>query len=486
MLSRKSCGLDSNPVSRISIQAIRRVLLLSGFCAASGFGANSDIREALLAHPVTADLGGSTTVNNAGVQAFRAIAANATGMSHARFMFGKQLFETVWEPAPGSQPTTDGLGPVFNRSACSECHVNNGRGAPPESPDATMDSMLVRLSVPGEDTHGGPEPVPGYGGQLQDRGIDGVPSEGRAQITYEEISGEFADGSKYLLRKPVLRFVELAFGELPGNTLTSARVASPMIGLGLLEAVPDETLHALADAGDKDSDGISGRVNIVWDVVNQTEAVGRFGWKANMPTLRQQNAGAALGDMGITTPVFPDDLCEAEQEACRAEADAVADPPELLGSFFDPLVRYTQLIAVPRQRMGDTPEVQRGFGVFRDSGCATCHMPTLVTGETEVVELADQVIHPFSDLLIHDMGAGLADDRPDFLASGAEWRTAPLWGIGLTETVSGFTSFLHDGRARNLTEAILWHGGEAAVAQARFRDLPESKRDELIAFLESL
>jgi len=486
MLSRKFCGMDSNPVSRISIQAIRWVLLLSGFCAASGFGANSDIREALLAHPVTADLGGSTTVNNAGVQAFRAIAANATGMSHARFMFGKQLFETVWEPAPGSQPTTDGLGPVFNRSACSECHVNNGRGAPPESPDATMDSMLVRLSVPGEDTHGGPEPVPGYGGQLQDRGIDGVPSEGRAQITYEEISGEFADGSKYLLRKPVLRFVELAFGELPGNVLTSARVASPMIGLGLLEAVPDETLHALADAGDKDSDGISGRVNIVWDVVNQTEAVGRFGWKANMPTLRQQNAGAALGDMGITTPVFPDDLCEAEQEACRAEADAVADPPELLGSFFDPLVRYTQLIAVPRQRMGDTPEVQRGFGVFRDSGCATCHMPTLVTGETEVVELADQVIHPFSDLLIHDMGAGLADDRPDFLASGAEWRTAPLWGIGLTETVSGFTSFLHDGRARSLTEAILWHGGEAAVAQARFRDLSESKRDELIAFLESL
>jgi CxxC motif-containing protein (DUF1111 family) len=478
--------MDSNPVSRMSIQAIRRVLLLSGFCAASGFGANSDIREALLAHPVTADLGGSTTVNNAGVQAFRAIAANATGMSHARFMFGKQLFETVWEPAPGSQPTTDGLGPVFNRSACSECHVNNGRGAPPESPDATMDSMLVRLSVPGEDTHGGPEPVPGYGGQLQDRGIDGVPSEGRAQITYEVIRGEFADGSKYSLRKPVLRFVGLAFGELPGNTLTSARVASPMIGLGLLEAVPDETLHALADAGDKDSDGISGRVNIVWDVVNQTEAVGRFGWKANMPTLRQQNAGAALGDMGITTPVFPDDLCEAEQEACRAEADAVADPPELLGSFFDPLVRYTQLIAVPRQRKGDTPEVRRGFGIFRDSGCATCHMPTLVTGETEVVELADQVIHPFSDLLIHDMGAGLADGRPDFRASGAEWRTAPLWGIGLTETVSGFTSFLHDGRARSLTEAILWHGGEAAVAQARFRDLPESKRDELIAFLKSL
>jgi CxxC motif-containing protein (DUF1111 family) len=259
-----------------------------------------------------------------------------------------------------------------------------------------------------------------------------------------------------------------------------------MIGLGLLEAVPEETLHALADASDEDADGISGRVNIVWDAVDETEAVGRFGWKANMPTLRQQDAGAALGDMGITTPVFPDDLCEPEQSACRAAADAVADPPELLGSFFDPLVRYTQLIAVPRQRNGDSPAVRNGFVIFRDTGCAACHLPTLMTGDTPVVELADQVIHPFSDLLIHDMGAGLADERPDFQASGQEWRTPPLWGIGLTETVGGFKSFLHDGRARSLTEAILWHGGEAAGAQQKFRNLPASKRDELIAFLESL
>jgi CxxC motif-containing protein (DUF1111 family) len=469
-----------------SIDAVRLILVIFGFSSASVSGVNNDTREAFLAHPVTSDLGGSTTVDSAGVQAFKGIAANADGMSHARFMFGKQIFETVWEPAPGSQPTTDGLGPVFNRSACSECHINNGRGEPPASPDVTMDSMLVRFSVPGEGWHGGQKPVPHYGGQLQDRGIEGVPAEGSAQISYEEVSGEFADGVKYTLRKPVLRFSGMAFGELPADTLTSVRVASPMIGLGLLEAVPDQTLHDLADAGDKNSDGISGRVNVVWDAVNQREAVGRFGWKANMPTLRQQNASAALGDMGITTPVFPNDLCEEEQKACRAAADAVADPPELLDSFFDPLVRYTQLIAVPRQRNTDAPEVLRGLGIFRDSGCASCHMPTLRTGESAVAELADQVIHPFSDLLVHDMGAGLADGRPDFQASGAEWRTAPLWGVGLTETVGGFTSFLHDGRARSLTEAILWHGGEAAGAQERFRNLPESRRDELIAFLESL
>jgi CxxC motif-containing protein (DUF1111 family) len=453
---------------------------------ASVAGPENNLRGALLAHPVTPALGGATTIDSADSQAFRGIAANAAGMSHARFMFGKQLFETVWEPAPGSQPTTDGLGPVFNRSACSECHINNGRGAPPDSYDATMDSMLVRLSLPGEDAHGGPKPVPAYGEQLQDRGIEGVPPEGRAQLTYKEINGEFADGSKYSLRQPVLSFVGLEFGDLPDDTLTSLRVASPMIGLGLLEAVPEGTLRALADDDDADADGISGRFNVVWDVVGERAAVGRFGWKANMPTLRQQNAGAALGDMGITTPVFPDDLCEPEQTACRAAADAAADPPELLRSFFDPLERYTQLIGVPRQRGADSPAVASGVRIFRDIGCVSCHISTLKTGESEIEELADQVIHPFSDLLLHDMGSGLADGRPDFLASGNEWRTAPLWGIGLTETVGGFKSFLHDGRARSLSEAILWHGGEAAAAQQRFRKLSKSSRDELIAFLESL
>jgi CxxC motif-containing protein (DUF1111 family) len=463
---------------------VRLFSALSGLFMMSLALSDDDVRGALLAHEVTADLGGATTVNNAGPQAFREIAANAAGMSHARFMFGKQLFETVWEPAPGSQPTTDGLGPVFNRSACSECHINNGRGAPPDSVDATMDSMLIRLSSPGQNLHGGPKPVAVYGEQLQDRGIQGVPPEGRGQITYTEVAGEFNDGSQYSLRQPALKIIELEYGELPGDTLTSMRVASPMIGLGLLEAVPEEVLYALADTSD--ADGISGRVNIVWDAVNEKEAVGRFGWKANMPNLRQQNAGAALGDMGITTSVFSDDLCEPEQAACIAAADAVADPPELQGSFFDPLVRYTQLIAVPRQRNAESPEVQGGFVVFRESGCAACHMPTLKTGESEIAEVAKQVIHPFSDLLLHDMGPGLADGRPDFLASGNEWRTAPLWGIGLTETVGGFKSFMHDGRARNLTEAILWHGGEAAGAQANFRRLPASKRDALITFLESL
>ena len=443
-------------------------------------------RASLLAHPVSANLGGGTTVDKTGERAFRFIAANAEGMSVARFTFGKQLFETVWEPAPGSQPTTDGLGPIFNRSACAQCHIGNGRGRPPASTDGTMDSILVRLSIEGMGMHGGPKPIPGYGDQLQDRGIDGVPAEGRALIIYDEVNGKYADGTEYSLRKPKVSFVDLAFGELPADVMISPRVASPVIGLGLLEAVPEASLHALADPDDQDGDGISGRANIVWDAVNKKKATGRFGWKANAPSLRHQNAAAAIGDMGITTPVFAEDLCEPIQKNCGEVAREVADSPELLSSFFDPLVRYTQLVAVPRQRDRDNPEVQRGAATFRGLGCASCHMPTLKTGSSELAELADQVIHPFSDLLLHDMGEGLADNRPDFQASGREWRTPPLWGIGLTEAVGGFQLFLHDGRARSLAEAILWHDGEAARAQQAFRTLPAAQRKELLAFLGSL
>ena len=191
---------------------------------------------------VSPELGGTTTIDVAGERAFRTIAANTTGMSRARFTFGQQLFNTVWEPAPGSQPTTDGLGPIFNRAACSDCHTNNGRGRPPETAGEPMDSMLVRISLPGEGAHGEPQGVPGYGDQLQDRSVDGVPAEGRTLIDWEEISDEYPDGKPYSLRRPVLTFVDLAFGELPDNTRTSLRIASPLVGLGLLEAVPEETI----------------------------------------------------------------------------------------------------------------------------------------------------------------------------------------------------------------------------------------------------
>ena len=255
------------------------------------------------AAPLTPDLGGATTVAITGERAFRSIAANAEGMSQARFTFGQQLFNTFWEPAPGSQPTTDGLGPVFNRAACSDCHSNNGRGRPPAA-GGEMESMLVRLSLAGTGTHGEPVGVPGYGDQLQDRAVETIPPEGKAVLSWTEVPGTYADGTAYSLRQPALRFDELAFGALPDHTLTSARIASPLIGLGLLEAVPEATLNDLADPDDADKDGISGRMNKVWDAELQQTRTGRFGWKANQPSLRQQNAGAAIGDMGLTSPVF--------------------------------------------------------------------------------------------------------------------------------------------------------------------------------------
>ncbi|MDX2145451.1 MAG: di-heme oxidoredictase family protein [Rhodospirillaceae bacterium] len=450
----------------------------------------ADVREQLLAIPLSARLGGETTPTTP-LMDFTAVVANADGDAKAFFSNGNQTFTATWTPAPGRQPVTDGLGPVFNRESCFDCHLDNGRGAPPEGPGDALLSSLVRISIPGSDEHGGPRPVPFYGDQIQDRGIPGVPAEAKPSIAWENVDGTYGDGTRFSLRRPIVSLNNPAFGPLPKDLLTSFRVANPMIGLGLLESVPATTLQALADPEDRDGDGISGRVNIVWDGGNKSMSEGRFGWKANAPSLVHQNAGAALGDMGITTPVNRVDLCTDGQDACAAAAKA-ANPsgePEMGFDLFLRLVVFSRLVAVPPQRDAENPAVKRGEEIFRAIGCAACHMPTLIAGRAAdgvKPEFAEQTFHPFTDLLLHDMGEGLADGRPDFLASGSEWRTTPLWGIGLTAAVSGHTYFLHDGRARNLAEAVLWHGGEAETAKEEFRALPAARRAELLAFLNSL
>ena len=460
-------------------------LICATFTVGQAHALDTEVRDRLLAMPLTPELGGDTTRPLATAEAFTFISANAPSNVKGGFTFGNQLFNTIWRPAPGPQPTTDGLGPVFNKEACSDCHINNGRGKPPPKVGAPMDSMLVRLSVPGRDEHGGPKGVPGYGDQLQDRGVDGVPAEGRAIIEWEEIAGSYVDGTPYSLRKPRVRFEDLAYGPMPDDLMTSPRVANPMIGLGLLEMVSDDLLRALEDPEDEDGDGISGRVNVVWDARDGKMATGKFGWKANAPNLTNQNSGAALGDMGITTPTRPNDNCEAEQEACLAAA--THDGVEMTKVFLNQMNVYTRRLAVPRQRGANLPEVVRGQALFLETGCQNCHMPTLETGvDPRSEDLAEQTIHPFTDLLLHDMGEGLSDGRPDFLATGAEWRTAPLWGIGLTEKVTTHERYLHDGRARGLEEAILWHGGEAEDAKERFRRMPSDAREDLVAFLKSL
>jgi CxxC motif-containing protein (DUF1111 family) len=445
------------------------------------------VRDMLLAMKVDPRLGGDTTRVIQSGASFTFLIENA-GPGRARvFSFGNRMFNTNWVQAPGSVKSFDGLGPMFNRVSCAACHTFDGRGRPPENPGDPMDSILVRLSMPGEGPHGGPLPHPVYGDQLSERAIHGVAPEGQTTITYEEIAGTYADGEPYTLRKPSLSFANLAYGPMDG-VLTSARVAPQIIGMGLLESVPAATLSALADPDDSDGDGISGRVNTVWSGAASAMVPGRFGWKANVGSSMDQTANAALGDIGLTSSLHLSQNCSVAQTSCLAAFDQGAtDGPEIKQEFLEKLVFYVQAIAVPRQRDETTPQVMRGEAVFREAGCASCHMPALQTGPDAVIpELANQTFHPFTDLLLHDMGPGLADGRPDFAASGSEWRTPPLWGLGLVPQVNGHDLLLHDGRARGFAEAILWHGGEAEASKESFRTLSKGDRAALIAFLTSL
>ncbi|HET7715814.1 MAG TPA: di-heme oxidoredictase family protein [Bauldia sp.] len=423
-------------------------------------------------------LGGETTVSDEGSEAFLHLVPNAPEERRKDFSFGSRLFAIEWVPFPNTVKIFDGLGPTFNRDACAACHKANGRGRPPDLPGDPMDSMLVRLSAVAVD--GKTEPHPLYGDQLNDRAIDGVVPEGRAILEYDEIAGRYGDGTPYTLLRPRLRFVDTAFGTLD-DALASPRVAPAVIGLGLLEAVPEATLVDLTDPDDADGDGISGRINRL----DADGTVGRFGWKANVADLRRQSAAAAIGDMGLTTSLFPDQNCPPVQTGCRASDHEPS--PEISDPFLGRIVTYMRTIAVPAQRSFDDPDVVAGYAAFRRFGCDGCHVPTLATDDTAPLpELRDQVFHPYTDLLLHDLGEALADRRPDHDASGSEWRTPPLWGLGLVPVVNGHDRLLHDGRARGFAEAILWHGGEAEAAREAFRTANRREREALIAFLRSL
>lgn len=429
--------------------------------------------------------GGQATVFNTTPNAFSQPIPGLERMDELFFFVGNSFFNQNWVTAPSSTTARDGLGPLFNTRSCAGCHFKDGRGRAPTVDDTVSTGLLVRLSIPGKDFHHAPLPEPTYGGQLQDQGVPGVAAEGMVQIAYEEITGKFADGTPYSLRAPTYTFTDLAYGEPQGEMMTSPRVANQMIGLGLLEAVPEETLLALADPTDRDGDGISGRPNYVWDAYNNRMALGRFGWKANQPHLLQQVAGAFAGDIGITTHLFPAVDCALPQQECQAAPNG--GEPEIDDDDFLKVVLYSSSLAVPARRNVEDPQVLQGKAVFNGSGCASCHTPKLATGiHPTIPALSHQTIYPYTDLLLHDMGEGLADDRPDFQATGTEWRTPPLWGIGLFETVNGHTNYLHDGRARNLMEAILWHGGEAEAAKAAVLQLSPADREALLAFLNSL
>lgn len=413
--------------------------------------------------------GGETTVFVENSTAFSTPAANLITEDLELHFDGDRAFEAVFVSAPAV--VNSGLGPLFNNSSCVGCHTRDGRGA---------QSLLLRLSIAGTDEHGGPLQVPNFGEQLQTRSTVQTNAEGQIGITYTEVSGSFDDGTPYSLRKPNYNITG-AYTTPSGGVMTSPRFAPPVFGLGLLEAISENEILANTDPVDLDGNGISGRANYVWDKATATTVIGRFGWKANQPNLRQQTAGAYNGDMGITTSLFSQENCSGQ-----TQCDTLSDDPELTDEILEAATFYVQTLGVPARRKINDPDVVAGKRIFKEAGCISCHVPSFVTGESEIKSVSQQYIFPYTDMLLHDMGDGLADGRSDFLASGSEWRTPPLWGIGLSEVVNGHTNFLHDGRARNLTEAILWHGGEAGSAQSYFKKLSLNKRTQLLKFLNSL
>ncbi|HKQ59018.1 MAG TPA: di-heme oxidoredictase family protein [Candidatus Eisenbacteria bacterium] len=355
---------------------------------------------------------------------------------HAAFVEGDEQFGKAFA-------MSEGLGPIFNDVSCASCHSGDGRGR--------LENALTRFSVLGST-------VPELGGpQLQDRAIPGAEAE-----------------------------------RLPAACETSLRLPPPVFGMGLMEAVPADSILLRADPGDLDGDGISGRAHFVpvpafvpaHEPGSLAPALGRFGRKAQVSTLLQQTVDAYHQDIGITTDFRPDENLNPLASRPTHAADRVADP-EIPASIVRSVVAYLRLLAPPAPGES-TPRREQGRALFATAGCVSCHVPVLRTGPSPTPALAHREVALYSDLLLHDMGDGLADYRTDGDADGREWRTTPLWGLRIMrEFLNGQAFLLHDGSARTVEEAILKHGGEAQAARDAFAGLPAAERAALLDFVES-
>lgn len=416
--------------------------------------------------------GGDTTVSDTSSQAYDHLLANAPNSSiRDKHDVGRTGFDRNFAHFRIQGKLV--LGPQFNNVSCGGCHTNNGRGTP--SSDRNGSKFVLKVSLPSgkPSVPNGPVPLPGLGTQLRDHAVSKVKPNAHLKIVWEMIEGQYDDGTPFELRKPHVTISLSKKGKVfPLTAMTSLRRAPPVFGTGLLDSIDDPTINSLADPDDADSNGISGRPNQVWNIKTKSASIGRFGFKAGAPNAAQQIATAYAIDMGVTNPLV------------RITRNAPDIPKRILNST----IFYTRTLAVPHSRSVDAVKEATGLTLFNTLHCNSCHLQSITTGASNIPELAHQTIHPFTDLLLHDMGPGLADDRPEFLASGSEWRTTPLWGIGLTATVlvGASENYLHDGRARTLEEAILWHGGEAGQASTEFKALNVDQRDSLISFLRSL
>jgi CxxC motif-containing protein (DUF1111 family) len=399
-------------------------------------------------------------------------------------VIGQSIFERIWVSAPSSTEAADGLGPMFNARSCAACHPGGAHGTLANKDGSLSPSLLVRL---GAKKDGAGDPL--YGHQLQTEAARGVPREGRFSLDYALSETKLADGTIVSLRRPTVTLHDLADGPLAADTVTGLRLAPAIHGMGPLDSIRPAAITALADPDDKDGDGISGRVH--WLDAEQ-KTFGRFGWKAIMPSLEAQNSHAFFADMGLSTPLFPDAYgeCTARQTACRA-APSGASPQfedlEVTSTLVKVLDRFVAEAVLPAgpKPQADPATLEKGRAVFAAAGCQACHHPSY---DVEWPKSAAKKRHisPYTDLLLHDMGDGLAEDLIESNAEGREWRTAPLWGLRWAIDQQGQGALLHDGRARTILEAILWHGGEALPARDHVANLSANDRQALISFLSSL
>ncbi|GAB3802781.1 di-heme oxidoredictase family protein [Spirosoma humi] len=426
------------------------------------------------------------TVFDATFNAFGNAFVSLTSDETDRFVIGNSFNRNNWVIAPSSTAARDGLGPLLNASSCAGCHSLDGKGSPLLNDSVSINqALLFRLSIAGQGPHSEPLNDPNYGNQFNPKSIPNVVAEGRVAVAYQAVAGNYPDGTAYTLRKPVYSFSNLNYGPMTG-TLVSPRLAPQMMGIGLLEAVSEQTILANVDVNDANGDGISGRANYVWDEKNQKKALGKFGWKANQPSIEQQVASAFNGDIGITSTLFTLESFTDKQKASYGNLPT-GGSPEIDETTLQNVIFYIKTLAVPARRNWQNTDILTGKQLFVSANCSGCHVAKMTTSTvTSPGYASNQTIRPYTDLLLHDMGPDLADNRPDFDASGTEWRTPPLWGIGLQKTVAKHTYMLHDGRARNVEEAILWHGGEAETSKKAFMKMTRDERSTLLKFIDSL
>lgn len=424
--------------------------------------------------PESAWLGGRTTLHvqysAEPKEHFKQIPTNFAPASAQPFMLGRRLHHTDFSTGAHSEPgnpiyeeQVGKLGSHFVNRSCVGCHTNNGRAMPPAVGGA-LHQYLVRV---GSDALGTPHPD--LGATLQSQAAKGLVPEATVILAgWTKTDGTYGDGTTFSLQKPIYKFSGLT------PEFYSVRIAPPLVGQGLLEAIDQGSVAILADGG-------TGQMRTVIDPETKQPRLGRFGWRASQPRVKHQIASALNNDMGIPTAIFP----KLDRGANQAE---LKTGKELTAADLDTLVRYIATLGVPPRRNFREADVVRGETLFASAQCVKCHTATMTTSPYHPqAELRGQTIHPFTDMLLHDMGPGLADNMGEGTVTGAQWRTTPLWGIGLTSRVSGGKeSYLHDGRARDLSEAILWHGGDGEAAREAFRTMPAADRAALVKFLQSL